>query len=185
MFNKAASCKHAARALPEARFGGKVYGWQRADGERPDSRRPGAGDKAVSATDPGDGNRLIFKPSPLAGLKKTAPAQGGAPAAAVAGPLEVTAVPLTRARAAEAPPPPAMPPRPQRPDRDDHTTISFEPLGSLPSAAETPQRQAPAETPQPKAPTPAEEPDRTGLYLLVALAAAAILYYLYSQGLLR
>ncbi len=128
----------------------------------------------MSATDPGDGNRLIFKPSPLAGLKTTAPGEAREPAPA-AGPLEVTAVPLTAtqaAQAAEAPPPA---PRPPRPDRDDHTTISFEPLAPLPPAGETPKPQTPAQA----------EPDRMWLYLLVALAAAALLYYLYSQGLLR
>ncbi len=163
----------------EARFGGKVYGAGRADGERPDSRRPCAGSKAVSATDPGDGNRLIFKPSPLARLKSTAPGEAREPAPAAAGPLDVTAVPLTAtqatqtAQAGEAPPPA---PRPPRPDRDDHTTISFEPLAPLPPAGEAPK---------PQTPTQAEAPDRTWLYLLVALAAAALLYYLYSQGLLR
>jgi hypothetical protein len=163
----------------EARFGGKVYGAERADGERPDSRRPGAENNGVSATDPGDGNRLIFKPSPLARLKTTAPGEAREAAPAAAGPLDVTAVPLTAAQAAQAaeaasPAPPA--PRPPRPDRDDHTTISFEPLATLPPAGEAPKPEAPAQ---------AETPDRTWLSLLVALAAAALLYYLYSQGLLR
>ena len=136
----------------------------------------------MSATDPGDGNRLVFKPSPLAGLRKTAPGEGGAPPAAVAGPLEVTAVPLTGAQAAEAPPPA---PRPPRPDRDDRTLISFEPLEALGAGSETPPRQAPAETPKAEAPAPAETPGRTWLALLIALAAAAILYYLYLQGWLQ
>lgn len=140
----------------------------------------------MSATDPGEGNCLIFKPSPLAALKQTVPAPGRDPAQseAAAGPLEVTAVPLTGARAAETPaeapamassgPTPA--PRPPRPQRDDHTTISFEPLAPLPPAGEAPK---------PEAPSPGEKHDRSWLYLLTALAAAALLYYLYSQGLLR
>jgi hypothetical protein len=133
----------------------------------------------VSATDPGEGNSLVFKPSPLAALKQTAPAQARDPAQAgtAAGPLEVTAVPLTGARATETPaaaPPPA--PRPPRPQTDDRTTISFEPLAPLPPAGEAPKSEAPA---------PGEKPDRSWLFLLTALAAAALLYYLYSQGLLR
>ena len=130
----------------------------------------------MSATDPIDGNRLIFKPSPLAGLKKTAPGQAQEAAPAVAGPLEVTAVPLTAVQAAQAADAPPPAPRPPRPGRDDHTTISFEPLAPLPPAGEAPK---------PKTPAPAEAPDRAWLYLLIALAAAVLLYYLYSQGLLR
>lgn len=125
----------------------------------------------MTGADPDEGNRLIFKPSPLASLMKTA--RHPIPEPPQAGPSEVTAVPQEAAE-----PEPASAPSPATaPHRDDLTTFSFEPLPATPGSA------------QPASSDGGQQAafhqgggDRLWLYVLLAAAAGAILVALVWFG---
>ena len=97
-------------------------------------------------SDPDEGNKLVFKPSPLQARKKRPPFEVRGE---LAGPQEVTAVPRSAsaapAMAAAEPSDAAAAPRPPRQHRNDVTTISFEPLPELA------KRPAPEPEPEPTA----------------------------------
>ena len=123
----------------------------------------------MSASDQIDGNRLIFKPSPLQGLKKGAGALTPEPARAE--PLEVTAIPDVPPRVPEARPPVSAA------HRDDVTTFSLEPLPAV--APEPAERADPA-----PAPDPGFDQARALTYVLLAAAAGAVLLALIWLGLI-
>jgi hypothetical protein len=111
------------------------------------------------APDAADGNRIVFKPSPLKG-RAPAPASS-APQHPPVGAAEVTAVPL------------ADPRQTASAHRDDHTMISFEPLAADPAAL-PPAGVTPGAIPRRRS--------RAWLYAAAALIAAALILLLLSWG---
>lgn len=166
MFNKRALCKHQTCAYVGRSAGGDVDGWQEADGLARWRRRRlrlAAGFAPVNAPapNPGDGNRMVFKPSPLQGLKKTAPA-ARAPEPAAAGPAEVTAVPL-------ATPPPT--------ERAHEDLTYFSP--TIPDAAPSPESAQPAAAAPAAKTAPA---DRTGQPAAKASGRGGALLVIFGLG---
>lgn len=125
----------------------------------------------MSQSDPNESNRLIFKPSPLKELTKAARPQMAE--AGQAGPSEVTAVPQFAA---------STPDVAEASRHDDLTTFSFEQLPATAPVPDSPQAKPPDVPPAMPAET-SDNSDRVLGYVLLALAAGAILLALIWLGL--